>query len=136
MTAAADDAPARTPLARKLGIGPGARIAALGAPDGFAQRLETAEVRTRLRGTFDVIVLFCASSAVLERRLRRAVEALESSGGSLWIAWPKRTSGMPTDLDDRSVRELGLTTGLVDNKVCAIDEVWSGLRFVRRRDRA
>jgi hypothetical protein len=130
---AAEDASAGTPLARKLGIAPRAKIAVLGAPEGFAGRLEGVEVHTRLRGTFDVIVLFCASSAVLERRLHTATRALEGGGG-LWIAWPKRASGVPSDLDDRGVRRLGLATGLVDNRVCAIDEVWSALRFVRRRE--
>jgi len=123
------------PLSRKLGIGPGDRVAALGATGGFAERLEGAVIRSRLRGSFDVIVLFAGTSGALsERRLAAAVAALEPRGG-LWIAWPKRSSGVETDVDERLVRERGLATGLVDNKVCAIDETWSGLRFVRRRER-
>jgi len=121
-----------TPLPRKLGIAPGARVAALGAPPGFAERLDGATVRTRLGGDFDVIVLFAGSRAQLERRLPGALGAL-AAGGGLWLAWPKRSSGRPTDLDERLVRERGLATGLVDNKVCAIDATWSGLRFMRRR---
>jgi hypothetical protein len=78
-----------------------------------------------------VIVQFAGSRATLERRLEALIAALAPRGG-LWIAWPKRSSGIDSDLDDRVVRETLLATGLVDNKVCAIDETWSGLRFVRR----
>ncbi len=123
---------ATTPLPRRLGVGPGARVAALGAPAGFASRLEGAVVRTRLAGSFEVIVLFSRSRAQLERRLPAATAALDQ-GGALWLAWPKRSSGVDTDLDDRVVREAGLATGLVDNRVCSIDATWSGLRFMRRR---
>ena len=111
---------------------PGARVAALAAPPDFAQRLEDTVVASRLRGRFDVIVLFATALAVLERRLERVVAAL-APRGRLWLAWPKRSSGLASDLDDRVVRELGLATGLVDNKVCAIDATWSALRFVTRR---
>jgi hypothetical protein len=120
-----------TPLARKLGITAVTRVVVLGAPAGFSERLEDVPVpHSRLRGRFDVIVAFAASRAGVERRLDALIAALEPRGG-LWIAWPKQSSGVATDLDDRAVRELGLTAGLVDNKVCAIDETWSGLRFVR-----
>jgi hypothetical protein len=121
-----------TPLPRKLGIAPGMRVAVLGAPDGFADRLGDAVVRTRLSGPFGVVVIFARSRAGLERRLEAAVAALDQGGG-LWLAWPKQSSGVQTDLDDRVVREVGLATGLVDNRVCAIDATWSGLRFMRRR---
>ena len=129
-----------TPLPRKLGIRPGARVAMIGAPDGFADTLGDlpagVEVRTRLRGDFDVIVAFFVGQGALERRLPTLRAALDQAGG-LWLAWPKRTSGVATDLGDGIVRELGLAAGLVDNKVCAIDETWSGLRFVYRiADRA
>jgi len=132
MTAAERNSSSATPLPRKLGITPGARVAVIAAPAGFAHQFEEALVSTRLRGRFDVVIQFARSRAALERRLDVLVAALEPRGG-LWIAWPKRSSGVPSDLDDRSVRELGLGTGLVDNKVCAIDETWSGLRFVNRR---
>jgi Protein of unknown function (DUF3052) len=128
-----------TPLPRKLGIKPGARLALLGAPDGFDQTLgelpRDVLVRRRLAGTFDVIVAFWSRRRDLERRLAALKAALDPAGG-LWIAWPKRTSGVPSDLSEDVVRSLGLAAGLVDNKVCAIDEVWSGLRLVvRLRDR-
>jgi hypothetical protein len=127
----ARDTGSSTPLPRKLGIGPGTRVAVMGAPLGFADQFEGALVRTRLRGSFDVVIQFAHSRATLERRLDALIAALEPRGG-LWIAWPKRSSGVRSDLDERAVREIGLATGLVDNKVCAIDETWSGLRFVRR----
>ncbi|MEO1009379.1 MAG: DUF3052 domain-containing protein [Planctomycetota bacterium] len=128
-----------TPLATKLGIKPGARVCLLAAPAGFevGGMPDEAEVRTSLRGTrpLDVVVLFCPDAATLRRRFDAAAARLSTSGG-LWIAWPKKASGVATDLDDAAVRAFGLAAGLVDNKVCAVDEVWSGLRFVRRlRDR-
>jgi hypothetical protein len=92
-------------------------------------------VRRRLRGPLDVIVAFFARRSELERRLSAMSAALDPAGG-LWVAWPKRASGVPTDVSENVVRELGLATGLVDNKVCAIDATWSGLRLVYRlRDR-
>ncbi len=128
-----------TPLPRKLGIKPGHRLALIGAPDDFDTTLgdlpEDVAVRRRARGRFDVVVAFFVERRGLERKLETLKAALDPAGG-LWIAWPKRASGVPTDLDDNVVRELGLAAGLVDNKVCAIDAVWSGLRFVYRlRDR-
>ena len=131
MSAAPNNSSA-TPLPRKLGIAPGARVAVIAGPAGFAHQFDEALVSTRLRGRFDVVIQFARSRATLERRLDALVGALEPRGG-LWIAWPKRSSGVRSDLDDRTVRELGLGTGLVDNKVCAIDESWSALRFVSRR---
>ena len=124
-----------TPLPRKLGIKPGARLCLVGAPGGFDITLGElpagAVLRTKLRGPFDVIVAFVDSVAGLERRLPALKRSLDPAGG-LWIAWPKRSSGVPTDLGDGIVRRLGLAAGLVDNKVCAIDATWSGLRFVYR----
>ena len=121
-----------TPLAAKLAITATTRVAVLAAPAGFTARLDDVPPpHTRLRGRFDVIVQFAGSRATLERRLEALIAALAPRGG-LWIAWPKRSSGIESDLDDRVVRETVLATGLVDNKVCAIDETWSGLRFVRR----
>ncbi len=129
-----------TPLVRKLGIQTEARLGLFGAPAGFDETLgdlpSGVRVRRRLGGArFDVIVAFHVRRSELAGRLPALVGALDSSGG-LWLAWPKRASGVPTDLTDNVVRELGLAAGLVDNKVCAIDEVWSGLRLVYRlRDR-
>jgi hypothetical protein len=124
-----------TPLVRKLGITPQARLGLIGAPAGFDEALGALPpgvvVRRRLRGSFDVLVAFATRRAELERRLPSWRAALDQAGG-LWVAWPKRASGVPTDLTDGVVRELGLVGGLVDNKVCAIDATWSGLRFVYR----
>ena len=92
MTAARSDSPPATPLPRKLGITPGARVAVMAAPPGFAGQFEDALVSTRLRGSFDVVIQFARSRATLERRLAGLVAALEPRGG-LWIAWPKRSSG-------------------------------------------
>jgi hypothetical protein len=124
-----------TPLVRKLGIKPGARVALIHAPDGFYAVLgelpDAVTVHGQLRGSFDVIVSFHVRQIELERRLSALRGALAGSGG-LWLAWPKRASGVETDLAEGGVRELGLAAGLVDNKICAIDETWSGLRFVYR----
>jgi hypothetical protein len=121
-----------TPLQRKLGIEPGMRVAVIGAPAGFAERLEDARLAAQLRGRFELIVFFAPSIAALERRLP-ALAGARAEHGALWIAWPKRASPLAGDLDDGVVRRIGLATGLVDNKVCAIDEDWSALRFVARR---
>jgi hypothetical protein len=129
-----------SPLARKLGIKPEARVGLIGAPEGFDATLGElppgVRVRRRLGGQpFDVIVAFYTRGGDLQRGLPALRTALDPAGG-LWLAWPKRASGVATDLTDVVVRGLGLATGLVDNKVCAIDEVWSGLRLVYRlRDR-
>jgi Protein of unknown function (DUF3052) len=128
-----------TPLVRKLGIKPGARLAVVGAPVGFDATLgalpEGVVVRRSARTTADVVVAFFRRRSALERRLTALAGALHPAGG-LWIAWPKRSSGVETDLTENVVRELALAAGLVDNKVCAIDAVWSGLRLVYRlRDR-
>jgi len=124
-----------TPLPRKLGIKPQARVGLIGAPYDFDEVLGElppgVSVRRRARGTFDVIVVFVQKRSELERRLPVLKKALDQAGG-LWVAWPKRSSGVATDLGEGMVRELGLASGLVDNKVCAIDATWSGLRFVYR----
>jgi hypothetical protein len=129
-----------TPLVRKLGIKPEARLGLIGAPDGFDETLGEVpggvRIQRRLGGQpFDVIVAFFDRRTEFERRLPLLAGALDPAGG-LWIAWPKRASGVPTDMTEDVVRDLGIATGLVDNKVCAVDQVWSGLRLVYRlRDR-
>jgi hypothetical protein len=128
-----------TPLVRKLGIKPGSRLGLLGAPSAFDRTLgelpRDVSVRRQARGPLDVIIAFYSRRSQLERRLPALRACLDPAGG-LWIAWPKRASGVATDVSENVVRELGLAAGLVDNKLCAIDEVWSGLRFVVRvRDR-
>ena len=121
-----------TPLPRKLGIGEHSRVRLLAAPEGFAHSLG---VVPRARGQADVIVAFFTSLARLAKEFAGLRATLDPAGG-LWIAWPKRASGVATDLDENIVREIGLGGRLVDNKVCAIDDVWSGLRFVvRLKDR-
>jgi hypothetical protein len=121
-----------TPLPQKLGIKEGSRVRLAGAPDGFARSMG---VVPRSRGEADVMVLFSRSLSALRRDFARLRKSLHKAGG-LWVAWPKKSSGVPTDLDENQVRALGLAEGLVDNKVCAIDDTWSGLRFVvRLKDR-
>jgi hypothetical protein len=124
-----------TPLATKLGIKEGHRVAFPSAPDGFAGLLGDlpggVTVKSRASGPLDVIVFFTKRRAELERRLPALRRAMDPSAG-LWIAWPKRSSGVETDMTENVARELGLANRLVDNKVCAIDETWSGLRLVIR----
>jgi hypothetical protein len=121
-----------TPLATKLGIKEGSRLTLLSAPAALPLDLPPeVEVRRQLRGTADVVVAFFTKLGKLDGRLPVLGSAIFPSG-SLWIAWPKRASGVPTDLSDNAVRGAGLRQGLVDNKVCAIDQTWSALRFVWR----
>ncbi len=107
----------------------------VGAPEGFEDTLvklpDGVSISRRLRKSSDVIVAFNTRSAELKRRLPALRSALAYDGG-LWLAWPKRASGIDTDLGEGIVREHGLAHGLVDNKICAIDQTWSGLRFVYR----
>ena len=124
-------------LATKLGVKPGHRLLLLGAPEGFGVEglPEGVRVRRTARGTADVIVAFHDRRAALERRLPRLRACMDPAAG-LWIAWPKRASKLPTDLTEDVVRDIALANALVDNKVCAIDATWSGLRLViRLRDR-
>ena len=125
-----------TPLPKKLGIKPGARVAVLSAPDGFLDSVlrplpDQVEIRSRARGPLDVIVFFTKRRADLERRFDTLVKALDRAG-ALWVAWPKGKSGVPTDLTENTVRDVALPKGLVDTKVAAIDEIWSGLKLVIR----
>ena len=129
-----------TPLPRKLGIKEGHRVGLLGAPEGFSETLGelpdgVSLARSRLRAPLDVIVAFFTERSALERRLSGLIGLMDPAAG-LWVAWPKRASGMDSDIAENVVRELGLAAGVVDNKVCAIDETWSALRLViRLRDR-
>ena len=129
-----------TPLHRKLGIKPGHRVAVLNAPTGFGATLgvlpEGVEVFESLGGggdPFDVVVWFGVERGGLERVIRGARGVLTPEGG-LWVGWPKRASGIVTEVDADVVREVALPTGLVDNKICAIDDAWSGIRLVVRRE--
>jgi hypothetical protein len=127
-----------TPLHRKLGVKPGSRVLISAAPPGFAldHTPPDAVVHTRAAGSaYDVIVAFCPDRARLDRRFGSLQDRL-TTAGALWVAWPKRASGVATDLNENEVRDVGLAGGLVDVKVIAVDDIWSGLKFVRRlRDR-
>ncbi len=129
----------QTPLPRKLGIGDDDEIAVIGAPDGFYDTLgplpQIASLHTDLAddARYDVIVAFVTERAELEADLPRLRSRMAPACG-LWIAWPKRASRLPTDMSDQVVRDVALPTSLVDNKVCAIDQTWSALRLVIRRE--
>jgi hypothetical protein len=129
-----------TPLSRKLGIGEDDEVVVVGAPNGFSDRLATevgdeAFIHTDLADAtlFDVIVAFVAWRSELESQLD-LLRARMAPACGLWIAWPKRASKVATDMSENVIREVALPTGLVDNKVCAIDQTWSGLRLVIRRE--
>jgi hypothetical protein len=128
-----------TPLPRKLGIKPGFRCCFPGAPADFGETLgelpEGVSVLARPAAGLDLAVLFSKRASDAERRFAALAKKL-TPAGMLWVAWPKKASGVATDLSDGAVRAIGLAAGLVDNKTCAIDETWSGLRFVvRLKDR-
>ena len=124
-----------TPLLKKLGIKEGASVALLAAPPNFARTLaplpDGVEVREQARGKLDIIVFFATRERELARRFPVMARALQPDGG-LWVAWPKKASCVATDLTFDPVQQTGLDCGLVDNKVCAIDDTWSALRFVYR----
>jgi hypothetical protein len=122
-----------TPLVKKLGIKPGHRVLLLSAPEGF--ELDDVPVVRRASGLADVILSFHTERRDLEKRMPVLRARMEQAAG-LWIAWPKKAARLPTDLTENVVRELALANRLVDNKVAAIDETWSGLRLViRLKDR-
>ena len=122
-----------TPLVDKLGIKPGARLQLVSEPKDFAGLLGGLPEGSRIasRGALDFAMLFVKSQSDLRKRFARLRDRLESNG-MLWVAWPKKTSGAETDLTEGVVRAFGLESGLVDVKVCAVDDTWSGLKFVRR----
>jgi hypothetical protein len=121
-----------TPLQKKLGLKDGFAVAFVGnVPDGFGAEFDGLDVRSRLRKPLDAVVLFTTTQADLTRRRANAMQALVDNG-MLWVSWPKKSSGVPTDLTEQTLRDILQPTGWVDTKVCAVDETWSGLRFVRR----
>jgi hypothetical protein len=126
-----------TPLPQKLGLKPGARFGLVNPPADFGRTLGALPLDVvpkpvvAGKAQFDVIVFFAATMTDVTRRMPTLKARLDPAGG-LWMAWPKKASGMPTDVSENAVRAIGLAAGLVDNKVCAIDETWSGLRFVFR----
>jgi hypothetical protein len=126
-----------TPLPRKLGLRDGDRLLLVAAPEGIETHLAPlpagARVGRRLRAPLDAVLFFVTRRAELERR-HRELSARLTPAGMLWVAWPKRASGIPTDVTENVLREVLLPGGMVDTKVCAIDDTWSGLRFVRRKE--
>jgi len=124
-----------TPLVKKLGFKPGMRVVFVGDPPHYAGLLGPLPDGTRLLSRagadMDLIHVFCRTERELERRLAN-LEPRLARDGALWVSWPKKTSSLASDLTGDGVRAAGLATGLVDVKVCAVDEDWSGLKFVRR----
>ena len=123
-----------TPLLKKLGLKDGHKFRTLDTPDEFATWVSSQPdpiIWAQEDDMADVVVLFVAWEERLLARLPEAITGLNQSGG-LWIAWPKKASKVPTDITENRLRDIILPMGLVDNKVCAIDEKWSGLRFVWR----
>jgi hypothetical protein len=124
-----------TPLPKKLGIVEGSTVALIASPQGVIDGLPAGvTVKRQARGSADVVVSFFVGRRDFERRIGALAKMIYPSGG-LWVAWPKRASGRATDMHEGVVREVALPLGLVDNKVCAIDETWTGLRVVWRRER-
>lgn len=125
-----------TPLPKKLGVHPGITVLLLGAPENFEENMEPfgdgVILARRIRKDAGLILLFVKSRADMARRFEPAAKAM-GIGGGLWICWPKKASGVKTDLGETFIREAGLAAGLVDYKTCALDETWSGLKFARKR---
>jgi hypothetical protein len=121
------------PLSQKLGLKPGFRIFADGAPADYRKIVgewpEGARMVARAAAPLDVVHVFAAEAKGLVAKLTRYRDAI-APDGMIWVSWPKKASGVATDLSDVVVRDLALPLGLVDIKVCAIDETWSGLKFV------
>jgi len=124
-----------TPLVKKLGIKEEFRIALVGAPKGFQNELGTlpdkVKITPSVMKSLDLIVLFVHSKSDLEKRFS-VLAANLSANGMFWVAWPKKSSGVVTDLSFDVVQRVGLSSGLVDVKICAVNEIWSGLKFVYR----
>jgi hypothetical protein len=124
-----------TPLAKKLGIKPGHAVYVSKAPANYQSLVkplpEGVTISSRMSAATDIAHLFCSSRAELVDGVRQSLEKLKA-GGAIWISWPKKASGVPTDMTENAIRDVALPLGLVDIKVCAIDDVWSGLKLVRR----
>jgi hypothetical protein len=125
-----------TPLVKKLGIKTGDQVLLVGAPPGYRALLEPLPERvrfsSRLSGTTDLVQFFCTRSVELKRRLTGFRGKMKRTA-VVWVSWPKKAAGAPTDITEDVIREVALPLGLVDVKVCAVDEVWSGLKLVIRR---
>lgn len=128
-----------TPLPKKLGLAPGRRVCFLHLPaevkTELANALAECEVVSSLKGSLDYVHLFVRNQSELKKEFPRFAKPL-ASDGMLWVSWPKKASGVATDLTENDVRKIGLAAGMVDVKVCAVSDVWSGLKFVfRLKDR-
>ena len=126
-----------TPLKQKLGLKDGFNVVVVNEPSGFRDLLDTGPdeitFKASLRGDVDVVVAFVTRQAELQTRREQLAKAIFPDG-AIWVAWPKKASKVPTDMTEQTVRDVGLPRGLVDNKVCAVTDVWSGLRLVIRRE--
>jgi hypothetical protein len=126
-----------TPLAKKLGIKPGSSVFVDGAPMAYEQLLapmpDGVSVQSAIDSSTDVLHLFSTSKTELAAALRRTLRQLRPDA-ALWVSWPKKASRLPTDITEDAIRELALPLGLVDIKVCAVDDVWSGLKLVLRKE--
>jgi len=124
-----------TPLPKKLGIKNGFRVWLANAPADVRAELKSTlaacKVLSNGKSPLDLVMLFTKSKAELATEFDRLAKLL-APAGMLWVSWPKKSSGVPSDLDENIVREIGLAAGLVDVKICAVTETWSGLKFVRR----
>ena len=127
----------KTPLAKKLGIRSGTRIYVAGAPGDYEQLLEPVpdgvRIGSRMTRAVDIAHVFVDRRARLKRRLT-SIRARMKPDAAIWVSWPKKASKLPTDLTEDTIREIALPMGLVDIKVCAVDDVWSGLKLVIRRE--
>ena len=124
-----------TPLPKKLGIKDGIQVRLIGAPEEVRSELKSTIAKCKVvadaKTALDFAMFFTKSSAELKKEFPRITKAL-APAGMLWISWPKKASGVPTDLNENVVRDIGLAAGLVDVKVCAVTDIWSGSKFVRR----
>ena len=119
------------PLIEKLGVKPGMKVYVDGGPSYTEELLAGTTFTTRLPRQVDVTLLFTTELARLEERLPVVMERTVSNG-RIWVCWPKKASKVPTEVDENDVRRVGLAAGLVDVKVAAVDDTWSGLKLVRR----
>ena len=127
-----------TPLVKKLGIKEGFNLLIVDPPKDFDRELDLPDdvtITIKTRSPYDFVLFFTKSRHALEKEFSRYSAKL-TPAGMLWVSWPKKTSGVPSDLNENIVRDIGIAKGMVDVKVCAIDDVWSGLKFVfRLKDR-
>lgn len=125
-----------TPLARKLGIKPGSRLFVAGAPPDYKKLVaplpDGVKILSRMTSDTDIAHLFSTRRDDLAAQIRSTLAQLKSDG-AIWVSWPKKAAKVPTDITEDTIREVALPLGLVDIKVCAVDEVWSGLKLVRRK---